>query len=586
MRRLLPLAALLLGSVTSAGADVSSEARTPGEIYERRASIRDCLVYVAKDLRVRFDAKPADGPACLLLVVDATTGLRDELEVLREALPAAVEAGPPGLRIGVVGAAANATPPSPVRGVAASALGELAFLPVDGPKNGHHWIREGAKVLARETSRGPKALLFVSEAGDDEDDVEATRDALVASGAAFYALAPEAGFERAWLQDFAAPRDHPAQGLAERWHPAPRRREEGELYYGSEVALGLVPYGWEFDFAQADFVWVRPPRYPVPSGFGYWSLATLAFTTGGRYFLHDFTRAPERGSTIGRPDPRTLLYDYSRLGQLAPDLRPRSRVLRDLSKDPRAEAIVRIWAHLADEACPIVQALGTLEPTGASLSMRPARPVRSQANPLAWYEDLDDVREAQSLVAQRLVAVETALKWWASANAKERPPRDQQTPLTERIEADFGLLGLQLLKVRFHWQAVRAALDEIKPLHVTERRVRLRAFPLATGTAKTRAVDEMKDEGLRASFAEAWAAQVALRERYVATPWALVVEKGWWSGFTIDVQVLEPAPERPPPPQERGKPAPGAEEPRPTPPPPPPAGPRPGSTAGGPTTGR
>ncbi|MHC5011626.1 MAG: hypothetical protein ACYTG6_11880, partial [Planctomycetota bacterium] len=435
---LLPLLALVArgAGLRPVTADVSSEARTPAEVYERRGHLADCIVYVAKDLRVRYEADPDRGPAVLMLVVDPTPTLADELKVLGEALAEVWREGPEGLRVGVMGAMAEYSEPSGIRRQAESALAGLAFLPAPGPKNIHEWVRQGARQLGREASRGPKALLLVTEEGEGEHDVEATRDVLLERDISFYAIAPEAAFERCWMRTF-TPREHPDAGLTETFHPAPRPRAAGALFYGGDTAFELVPYKWEFDLAQAEFVWVRPPRYPVPSGFGYWSLATLAYSTGGRYFIYDFTSSPTRGRTRGRRDHRTLLYDYSRMNLVAPDLRPRRRILKDLAADWRAETIIRIWGHLADEANPVLQSIGTLERVGGSLAMRPARPVRSTANPEPWYYDMGDVREAIELVRGRLNAVEQALKWWSSANARARTPRGESNPLQERIEADF-----------------------------------------------------------------------------------------------------------------------------------------------------
>ena len=44
--------------------------------------------------------------------------------------------------------------------------------------------------------------LFVSSDAEGEDDVEDTRDELLDAGAAFYCIAPEAAFERCWLEDW------------------------------------------------------------------------------------------------------------------------------------------------------------------------------------------------------------------------------------------------------------------------------------------------------------------------------------------------------------------------------------------------
>jgi hypothetical protein len=254
-------------------------------------------------------------------------------------------------------------------------------------------------------------------------------------------------------------------------------------------------------------------------------------------------------------------------------------VLRGLSKDGRARTIVRIWQHLADEACPVVGMLGTVELVGGALRGRPTRPVRSTARTATWYEDMRDVRKAIGFAQRRLDALTQATRWWSAENARPTTPPDQADPLTERVEADFQLLGVQLGKVRFHWLARRAALERIKPLHVSHRRVRLKPVILATGAVRRPAADALESEPLEVAFAQLWASIMKVRLRYPRTPWSLVLEKGWVAAYDLDVQVIDdtPDPKRP----KDGKPPPKPPTPRPA---PPPAGPRPGSATDAPAT--
>ena len=545
---LLILGAFLPPGPRSSDAEVSSEARTPAEIFERRPHIGGCIEYVAQDLKARWEADRTQDSAELLLVIDPTTTMKDEIEVLRSALKGVWRAGPPGLRIGVYGIQAEVwQPPNRVPMEASGNLASLAFLPVDGPKNLFAGIRAAADHFA-ETGMGPKAIVLISQAFDGgEDDVEDTRSALIDSGAAFYCIAGEAGFERTWLQEFEA-RDYPASDITERYNPLPRKKAKNALYYGGEVAFGLVPYRWEFDLAQADFNWVRPPRYPVPSGFGYWSLATLCYTSGGRYFIYDFTLPAYHRQRVEPRDPkkkktwlekrRKTTYDFSRLSLLAPDLWPRSRVLKSLNKDWRAQTIVRIWEHLANDALPIVQRIGALERRGGTLVTRPERPLRSETTPLTWFEDMDDVKKARNFIRERLQAVEAALKWWESANGKEREKKPGQDPLSERIEADFQLLGVQLRKVRFHHNEALATLKTIKPLDVTYRRTRIVPQPIAYGTAMPRKKVDLKDDVRNARWAEVFLAQSRIARKYPQTPWSYVLEKGWMMTFRKDVRII------------------------------------------------
>lgn len=562
----------------------STEARTAAEVYERRGAIADCLVYVAGNLNTRVAADPAITDAQLLLVLDPTASLRDEIEALRGALQDAWAAGPKGMGIGVYAAGAGEyTSPTRITSQVDGALASAAFLPSNGPKNLHEHIIEACGRLARESAPVKALLLVTEEGGEGEDDVEATRRALFDAGIAFYCIAPEAGLERPWRLDFES-RDYPERGLTERFHPEPRKRAKGELFYGGDVALGLVPYGWEFDLAQSDFVWVRPPRYPVPSGFGYWNLATLCHSSGGRYFIYDFA-APAVGRA--RNTQRTTLYDYSRLALVAPDLRPRARILKDISKDWRAQTIVRIWEHLANEAIPTVQMLGNLERKGNSIVLRPSRPIRSAAVPPTWFADLDEVRKGERFFKDRSDAVEEALKWWESANGKERTEKPGEDPLKERIEADFQLLGVQLRKVDFHLKEALAALASIESLDVTYRRARIVPRPLLAGTQMPATQIDLGDVTRNARLAEVMLAQGRMAERYASTPWALILAKGWMVSFVKDVQVIEAEREtRRPQPKPDGEGKGDTPAPAPTPPAPPPPGPKPGSGSGGPTTGK
>ena len=88
---------------------------------------------------------------------------------------------------------------------------------------------------------------------------------------------PRCWFERPWTYDFLA-REVPDLGLTQRFHPMPRTKRKGELFLGGDVAFGLVPYRFElpeFPVAQAEFPWAGRGRFPVPSGFGFWSLTTI-----------------------------------------------------------------------------------------------------------------------------------------------------------------------------------------------------------------------------------------------------------------------------------------------------------------------
>jgi hypothetical protein len=158
----------------------------------------------------------------------------------------------------------------------------------------------------------------------------------------------------------------------------------------------------------------------------------------------------------------------------------------------------------------------------------------------------------------------------------------------ERVTADFQLLGVQLLKMRFSWGEILAALKDVKPHDVSLRRVRLVPSVLHAGARPPAKPVLLGDPDREALLAELLLAQQRLAERHPETPWSLILEKGYVLGWRKDVQVLEdePTSPTPKPTPSRGptKPAP-TPAPPPKPAPPPPPGPRPGSGGAGPTTG-
>ncbi len=591
-RRPWPWAALLaLGALAaSAGGPAAAapggvEPRTQADVFERnKSSLKDVLVHVTGDLKSRANAWAASSRAgsgagaILVLVVDPTSSMRGEMQEIHDALPEAVAAGPPGMKIGVLGAAAEWTPPGEVQ-AAAGALVVLKTIPLDGGKNLLESVREAADEL-RLPATEPRSILLVSkEGGDGEDDVEATRDLLLQRGIAFYSVAREAAFERPW--DYQGPtKDVPDLGLTERLNPLPRKKTKGELFYGGDVAFGLVPYRWEvpaFPFAQTEFGWPGGGRFPVPSGFGYWPLASLSWSTGGRCFVYNF-RAP--GARTKTQDRTLTPYDFGFLNLFAPDLRPRPEILRALDQDPRARAIVKIWGLLADEQAPLVLDHGTLERDETGLVSRARLPVRSSTPLEVVYESLQQVNRAKAVAAERRKRGEQAIQAWKDEERRERTPSDRDPgPLARRVEADFDLLGFQLVKARFHWGEVRAALDSIKPEMVeNDRRVRLIPVPVALGITMIKPDLSLGSILRDAELIETIAVGQRLASRLRTSPWELFVTKGLEFTFRLLQEDLRPSP-RPdaPPPDKRPT------TPPPAPPPPPPPE-RPGSGNGGETT--
>ncbi len=560
------------------------------DVYERtKPSLKACLIHVAGDLKDRAAAWPGrtptgDGPGGVLyLVVDPTTSLKAALIEIRSALPEVAASGPVGLKFGVLGAACEDSPPAGMAS-ARDALTALSMVPLDGLKNLLEAVRDASGSLHIPATE-PRAVVLVSlEGGDGEDDVEGTRDLLKERGVAFYSIAQEAAFERPWEYDF---RDHPVPdaGLSQRWTPLAKRRIKGEQFFGCDVAFGLVPYSWELrdgPLAQTEFQFGGGGRFPCPSGFAYWALATLSYSSGGRAFVYDFARGggAARAEASGAP-----LYDYGFLNLFAPDLRSRQDVLRALSDNKKAVAVVRIWEFLADEESPVVLDHGTLERSGASLVSRAMRPVRSGTDFESRYETMKDVVKARERAVERKRRVEQALGWWTDEAKREVTPSGASPdPLARRAEADFELLGFQLQKVRFHWGEIIAALDTIDPaVFDGMHRVRLEPVPLAQGVKSLR--DDLRLLGLEraAAYVDATVTGRKLGEKYRGTPWALFVNRGYFvtiKAVVVDVRPPPPRPDRPERPA-KGPPPKPSDDPPPRPPPPS----RPSSGSGSEKTG-
>ena len=525
------------------------------DVYERtKPSLKACLLHVAGDLRDRAAAWPGRAPAgdgpggVLYLVVDATSSLRPVLLELRDALPEVVANGPLGMKIGVLGAACEDVPPTALPG-ARDALTALATVPLDGLKNLLEAVRSATGSLHVPATEPRAVVLVTREGGDGEDDVEGTRELLKERGVAFYSIAPEAAFERPWEYDFT---DHPVPdlGLSQRWTPLAKRRIKGEQFFGCDVAFGLVPYEWELrdgPLAQTEFYFGGGGKFPCPSGFAYWALATLSFTSGGRAFVYDFARGggSARAQASGAP-----LYDYGFLNLFAPDLRPRQDVLRALSENKKAVAIVRIWEFLADEEAPVVLDHGTLERSGASLVSRAMRPVRSGTDFEVRYETMKEVVRAKERATERKKRVEQALSWWTDEAKRETTPSETSPdPLARRAEADFDLLGFQLQKVRFHWGEIIAALDTVDAaVFDGSHRVRLEPVPLAMGVRTLQPNLRLLGLDRAAAYVDATVMGRRLGAKDHGTPWELIVEKGIFvtiKAVVIDVRpVVNPRPEK------------------------------------------
>lgn len=147
------------------------------DVYERgRASIRDILLLVAGDLKLKADGWgkpfPAGAPrAVMVLVVDPTTSMVPELQRIRDAIADVIAAGPAGMTVGVVGASAESSLPGGVED-AKNTLTLLMTIPLDGRKNLLEAVREGAGMFGSTVTEPRAVVLVTREGGDGEDDVE------------------------------------------------------------------------------------------------------------------------------------------------------------------------------------------------------------------------------------------------------------------------------------------------------------------------------------------------------------------------------------------------------------------------------
>jgi hypothetical protein len=362
----------------------------------------------------------------------------------------------------------------------------------------------------------------------------------------------------------------------------PRTARSGELYQGGDVAFGLVPYEWEFQglrFAQTQFSWGGPGTFPPPSGFGVWCLATLSWSTGGKCFVHNF-RAP--GARSPTQDRHLTLYDMGFLNLFAPDPRPRAEILKALAGMKRARVLVKIWEHLAAEEAPVIRDHGTLEIDRGGLAPRPAIPVRSNTYLNLVFREFAEVERALETARARRARVEEAVAWWVDDARRETTPVSDGDldPLRQRVEANFDLLGFQLVKVRFHWGEVIAALESIRADEFRDDRVEIRLFPrvIARG-ARPMGSERLPDSARTGAFLAALASGRRIVARYHDTPWAAVVDRG--ETWTIEKAYRQVDPRPPPPPSKGNPPKPAPRQPPPAPPPPQ----RPNSGVGGDTTG-
>ena len=82
---------------------------------------------------------------------------------------------------------------------------------------------------------------------------------------------------------------------------------------------------------------------------------------------------------------------------------------------------------------------------------------RSTSTPPGWLALPEDLEKARAWVARRTAVLDTVLGWWAQENGRARTGAPGADPLSERLEADFQLLGVQLKRVRFHLGEAEAA---------------------------------------------------------------------------------------------------------------------------------
>ena len=353
-----------------------SGSRGAVDVYERtKPSLKACLIHVAGDLKdraarvARACARGRRARRRALSRRRPDVEPQSSLLEMREALAEVAANGPPGLSIGVLGAACEDSPPGPASRAARDALTGARRPSRSTGRRTCSRRCATRRVRLHMPATEPRAVVLVTrEGGDGEDDVEGTRDLLKERGVAFYSIAPEAAFERPWDYDF-KDRPVPDLGLTQRWTPLAKRRDRrASCSSGCDVgvrARALRVGAREFPLAQTEFHVRRAAGgSPARRGFGYWSLATLSCTSGGRCFVYDFARGG--GSAAARGERRAALRLRVPQPLRARPAPPTGRAARALG-EPQATAIVRVWEFLADEEAPVVLDHGTLERAGASL---------------------------------------------------------------------------------------------------------------------------------------------------------------------------------------------------------------------------
>ncbi len=397
---------------------------------------------------------------------------------------------------------------------------------------------------------GPGRVVFIADRRFEEDTgVEGLIETLLRRNLRFTAIAPEAGFGRAWGDAYLVPklrRGVPSLLYSDRVGLSPfGPSDQSPPWRGGDTAWPHLPGHWRtlsgLNWPFNDDYELRPSksplvygRAPLPSSFGSYSLSRVAAATGGRYVIFGWTTSPAAGPA----------YDDVRCDRYAPDLRSRADIFADVARRPLARALVDVWATVAGDEAALV---GVRPPVDRGNPER-MKPTPYGGNVLAACfqerSDRDQFVDRVRKVSRTLLEKEKLL---AEAMAASPPDRDA---VDRRYYADADLLRYILLLTRFSIGEAALTAEESIPTDAWDGR----AYPGLVASLLVPASDlghrliaslpgDVRDPVL---FETLKAERSAFIERYRGTPFAETVERHFIATAAVAVCGTG-EPYRPPP---------------------------------------
>lgn len=403
---------------------------------------------------------------------------------------------------------------------------------------------------AASAAEGPGRMVYIADRRFEEDaGIEALIETLTRRNLRFTAIAPEAGFGRAWGEGFLVQklrRGVPSPLYSDRIGLSPFGPvDQTPPWRGGDTAWPHLPGEWRtlsgMDWPFNDEYELRPAKSPVsygraplPSSFGPYGLSRVAAATGGRYVIFGWTTSPAAGPA----------YDDVRCDRYAPDLRSRADILADLARRPLASALLDVWATVAGDEAVLV---GVRPPVDRGNPER-MKPTTYGGTVLAACfqerSDRDQFVDRVRKVSRTLIEKEKLL---ADAMAASPPDRDA---VDRRYYADADLLRYILMLTRFSiGEAALTAVESIPPDAWDGRE-----YPGLTASILWPASDlghrlvsslpgEVRDPVL---FEALKAERAAFIERYRGTPFGETVERHFLATAAVAVCGTG-KPYRPPP---------------------------------------